>query len=113
MYIHLENFEKIPDFGQKVFLHRAENFESISPQVGLPPPQISLQSTTNLSTLKEYNFDVENSVEFFMLKIEENLGIESSFKWEDKTAELKKENEMVTIEIFVNFFPEKVRKGEM
>ena len=68
--------------------------------------------TTNLSTLKVYNFDIENSVETFMLTIEEKLNRESSLKWEDKKAELRKENEMVTIEKFVEFFTEKIRKEE-
>ena len=68
--------------------------------------------TTNLSTLKVYNFDIENSVETFMLTIEEKLNRESSLKWEDQKAELRKENEMVTIEKFVEFFTEKIRKEE-
>ena len=62
--------------------------------------------TTNLSTLKVYNFDIENSVETFMLTIEEKLNRESSLKWEDQKTELRKENEMVTIEKFVEFFTE-------
>ena len=46
-----------------------------------------------------------------MLTIEEKLGRESSLKKEDKKAELKKENEMVTIHFF-DFFSEKIRKEE-
>ena len=69
--------------------------------------------TTNLSTLKVYNFDIENSVETFMLTIGEKLNRESSLKWEDQKAELRKENEMVTIEKFVDIFTDKIRKEEM
>ena len=58
-----------------------------------------------------YNFDIENSVETFMLTIEEKLNRESSLKWEDKKAELRKETEMVTIEQFVEFFTEKNQEG--
>ena len=68
--------------------------------------------TTNLSTLKVYNFDIESSVETFMLTIEEKLDRESSLKWEDEKAELKKEGEMITIEKFIDFFTEKIRKEE-
>ena len=64
--------------------------------------------TTNLSTLKIYNSDIEKSVEIFISKLDR----ESSLKWEDKSAELRKENKMVTVEKFVNFFTEKIRKEE-
>ena len=39
MYIHLENFDKIPHFWKKVFLHADKNFESTSTEVGSPSPQ--------------------------------------------------------------------------
>ena len=47
-----------------------------------------------------------------MLTIEEKLDRESSLKWEDKKAELRKGNEIITIEKFVEFFTEKIRKEE-
>ena len=47
-----------------------------------------------------------------MLTIEEKLNRESSLKWEDQKAELRKENEIITIEKFVEFFTEKIRKEE-
>ena len=40
------NFEKIPDFGHKVFLYSDENFESTSTEVG-SPPQIPLVYTAS------------------------------------------------------------------
>ena len=52
----------------------------------------------SLSFLKVYNFDIENSVESFMLTVEEKLDMEICLIWEDKKAELRKENEMVTIQ---------------
>ena len=67
---------------------------------------------TNISTLKVYSFDIESSVETFMLTIEEKLDRECSLKWEDKKAELKKEGEMITIDKFIDFFTEKIRKEE-
>ena len=67
---------------------------------------------TNISTLKVYSFDIESSVETFMLTIEEKLDRESSLKWEDKKAELRKEGEMITIDKFIDFFTEKIRKEE-
>ena len=69
--------------------------------------------TTNLSTLRVYNFDIETSVETFMLTIEEKLDRESSFKWEDKKAELRKDNEMVTIKKLVDFINEKWERKKM
>ena len=45
-----------------------------------------------------------------MLTIEEKLNRESSLKWEDQKAELRKENEMVPIEKFVEFFTGKNQK---
>ena len=68
--------------------------------------------TTNLSTLKVYNFDIESSVETFMLTIEEKLDRERSLKWEVKKAELKKEGEIVTLDKFIEFFTEKIRMEE-
>ena len=68
------------------------------------------KSTTNLSTLKVYNVDIEDSVETFMLTIEEKLNMESSLKLEDKKEELRKENEMVIIENFVDFFTENQKR---
>ena len=62
------------------------------------PKHFPSKLTTTLSTLKVYNFDVANFVETFMLTIEEKLDRDSSLKWEDKKAELRKENELVTIE---------------
>ena len=59
--------------------------------------------TTNLSTLKVYNFDIEHSVEAFMLTIEENWTGKAPLNGKIKKAELRKENEMVTIEKFVDF----------
>ena len=47
-----------------------------------------------------------------MLTIEEKLNRESSLRWANKKVELRKENEMATIEKFVDFFTEKIRKEE-
>ena len=47
-----------------------------------------------------------------MLTIEEKLDRESSLKWVDKKAELRKEGQMITIDKFIDFFTEKVRKEE-
>ena len=68
--------------------------------------------TTNISTLKVYNFDLDSSVETFMLSVEEKLDRQSSLKWQDRKMELKKSDEPVTIDEFITFFTEKVRKEE-
>lgn len=46
--------------------------------------------TTNLSTLKVYNFDIELSVETVMFTIEEKFDKERYLKWEDRKSELKR-----------------------
>ena len=46
--VHLENFEKNPRFWAKSFSTIFENFESISTEVGSPPPQIGLLVTSYL-----------------------------------------------------------------
>ena len=59
-----------------------------------------------------YYFDLDSSVETFMLSVEEKLDRQSSLKWQDRKMELKKYDEPVTIDEFIKFFTEKVRKEE-
>ena len=73
------------------------------------------QITTNVSTLRCYNFDIdgnetENST--FIISIEEKLPQETFLKWEDEKAEMRKRKEPITIDSFVTFFTEKIRKEE-
>ena len=73
------------------------------------------QITTNVSTLRCYNFDIdgnetENST--FMISIEEKLPQETFLKWEDEKSEMRKKKESITIDSFVTFFTEKIRKEE-
>ena len=71
--------------------------------------------TTIVSTLKVHNFELdsdqsENSA--FMINIEEKLPQETFLKWEDRKMDLKKANKNVSIEEFIQFFAEKVKKEE-
>ena len=71
--------------------------------------------TTIVSTLKVHNFEIdsdqsENSA--FMINIEEKLPQETFLKWEDRKMDLKKANKNVSIEEFIQFFSEKVKKEE-
>ena len=71
--------------------------------------------TTIVSTLKVHNFEIdsdqsENSA--FMINIEEKLPQETFLKWEDRKMDLKKSNKNVSIEEFIQFFSEKVKKEE-
>ena len=71
--------------------------------------------TTNLSTLRCYNFNVdkdeaENST--FMISIEEKLPHDTFLKWEDYKSELKTNKKKVTLDAFTTFFGEKIRKEE-
>ena len=71
--------------------------------------------TTNVSTLRCYNFDIDNNEtenSTLMISIEEKLPHETFMKWEDKKSELKKEGQKVTIDAFLNFFTERVRREE-
>ena len=50
--------------------------------------------TTNVSTLRCYNFDIDNNEmenSTLMISIEEKLPHETFMKWEDKKSELKKD----------------------
>ena len=71
--------------------------------------------TTIVPTLKVHNFEIdsdqsENSA--FMINIEEKLPQETFLKWEDRKMDLKKSNKNVSIEEFIQFFSEKVKKEE-
>ena len=71
--------------------------------------------TTIVSTLRVHNFELdsdqsENSA--FMINIEEKLPQETFLKWEDRKMEMKKSRRNVSIEEFIQFFGEKVKKEE-
>ena len=71
--------------------------------------------TTIVSTLKVHNFEIdsiqsENSA--FMISIEEKLPQETFLKWRDRKMDLKKANKNVSIEEFIQFFAENVKKEE-
>ena len=71
--------------------------------------------TTIVSTLRVHNFELdsdqsENSA--FMIHIEEKLPQETFLKWEDRKLEVKKSRRNVSIEEFIQFFAEKVKKEE-
>ena len=71
--------------------------------------------TTIVSTLRVHNFELdsdqsENSA--FMINIEEKLPQETFLKFEDRKMEIKKSRRNVSIEEFIQFFAEKVKKEE-
>ena len=56
--------------------------------------------TTNLSTLRCYNFNVDNDEaenSTFIISIEEKLPHDTFLKWEDYKSELKSKKEIVTL----------------
>ena len=63
--------------------------------------------TTILSTLRCYNFNVDNDEAenfTFMISIEEKLPHDTFLKWEDYKSELKSKKENVTLNVFTTFF---------
>lgn len=77
--------------------------------------QFLYKVTSDISTLRCYNFDIDTNEEensTFMISIEEKLPQETFLKWEDKKSELRKANNRVTIDAFIKFFSEKVRREE-
>ena len=71
--------------------------------------------TTNVSTLRCYNFDIDNNEtenSTLMISIEEKLPHETFMKWEDKKAEMRNDRQKITIDAFLTFFTERVRREE-
>ena len=61
--------------------------------------------TTNVPTLRCYNFDIDNNEtenSTLMISIEEILPHETFMKWEDKKSEMRKDRQKITIDAFLN-----------
>ena len=62
-----------------------------------------------------YNFDIDNNEtenSTLMISIEEKLPHETFMKWEDKKAEMRNDRQKITIDAFLTFFTERVRREE-
>ena len=70
---------------------------------------------TNISTLKCYNFDMEeNEIENsgLMIDIETKIPYELYIDWEEEKTKLKREGRCITLEKFMDFYTEKVTREE-
>ena len=63
--------------------------------------------TTNVSTLRCYNFDLDNNEaenSTFMIPIKEKRRQETLLKWEDQKAELRNKKQRIMVDAFIDFF---------
>ena len=70
---------------------------------------------TNVSTLKCYGFELEgNEMEnsTFLIEMEQKLPHDTYIKWEEEKSRLKRSNQTINIQGFIDFYTERIQREE-